>query len=53
MAETLNCYRKLAEKSDALNRSGVERKKYLLATIHRPSNTDEKNCLKNIVDAFL
>ena len=52
MVDTLNYYRELAKKSDILNRLGVERKKYILATIHRPSNTDKKNCLKNIVDVF-
>jgi len=40
------------EKSRILQDLGVEPKKYLLATVHRQSNTDNLNHLKNILEAF-
>ena len=41
------------EKSAILERLGLRGKEYLLATVHRPSNTDNKSNLRNILDAFL
>jgi UDP-N-acetylglucosamine 2-epimerase (non-hydrolysing) len=40
------------EKSRILNDLDLKSKEYLVATIHRPSNTDNKENLKNIVDAL-
>lgn len=38
--------------SDILNRQDLKRGKYLLATIHRSENTDNRQRLKNIMSAF-
>jgi UDP-N-acetylglucosamine 2-epimerase len=35
-----------------LERLGLETKKYLLATLHRPENTDDRGRLGNIINAF-
>ena len=43
---------KIAEKSNILERIGVKTKEYLLATIHRQSNTDILENLKTILEAF-
>ena len=40
------------EKSNIIGKLGLKNKQYLVATIHRASNTDNKKNLKNIVDAF-
>ena len=40
------------EKSTILEDFGLEHRRYLVATIHRPGNTDNKRNLQNIVDAF-
>lgn len=40
------------EKSTILEDFGLEHRRYLVATIHRPGNTDNKKNLQNIVDAF-
>ena len=39
----------LAEKSQILTQISLEPKSYMLATIHRPSNTDDPEALKRIV----
>lgn len=44
--------REKAEKSDILERLNLESKRYLLATIHRASNTDIKDNLTQLVDAL-
>ena len=45
--------REIAEnKSTILNDLSIKSKEYLVATIHRASNTDNEKNLKNIVDAF-
>ncbi|AKG53562.1 UDP-N-acetylglucosamine 2-epimerase [Dehalogenimonas sp. WBC-2] len=41
-----------AESSDILERLHLKSKEYLLATVHRASNTDVKENLANIVEAF-
>lgn len=41
------------EKSRVLERLGLNEKGYLLATVHRPSNTDNEDNLRSIMDAFL
>ncbi|MDR7665079.1 UDP-N-acetylglucosamine 2-epimerase (non-hydrolyzing) [Methanosarcina sp. Z-7115] len=53
MVDSLFCNREIAEnKSTILNDLGLKSKEYLVATIHRASNTDNEENLKNIVDAF-
>lgn len=53
MVDSLLYNREIAEnKSTILNDLGLKSKKYLVATIHRASNTDNERNLKNIVDAF-
>lgn len=53
MADSLLYNKKIAEtKSNILDNLGLKSKGYLLTTIHRASNTDNKENLKNIVDAF-
>lgn len=53
MIDSLLCNREIAEKnSTILNDLGIKSKEYLVTTIHRASNTDDENNLKNIVDAF-
>lgn len=42
----------LAEERDILQKLGVERGNYLLATVHRPSNTDIKDNLATIADTL-
>jgi UDP-GlcNAc3NAcA epimerase len=42
-----------AERSKILGELGVEPKKYLLATIHRSSNTDDPENLKTLINAFI
>ena len=44
---------KLAKKSKILQKLTLKPNQYHVATMHRPSNTDDKNNLKNIVDAFI
>ena len=42
------------EKSpNVFSRLGIKKKDYILSTIHRPSNTDDKDNLRNILEAFL
>jgi len=43
----------IEDKSNIMKRLGLKRKDYILATVHRASNTDNKNNLQNIVDAFI
>jgi UDP-N-acetylglucosamine 2-epimerase (non-hydrolysing) len=40
-------------KSNILKRLNLRPKEYLLATVHRAENTDNKNHLENIVNAFI
>lgn len=53
MIDALLHNRKIAEKkSTILDDLNLKNKQYLVATMHRPSNTDNKENLSNIVDAF-
>jgi len=47
-----DCERIAEEKSQILKRLGLKEKEYFLATIHRASNTDEKNNLAAIAEAL-
>jgi UDP-N-acetylglucosamine 2-epimerase (non-hydrolysing) len=54
MVDSLLHNKEIAEsKSKILNDLDLKSKEYLVATIHRLSNTDNKENLKNIIDAFL
>ncbi|ABE52899.1 non-hydrolyzing UDP-N-acetylglucosamine 2-epimerase [Methanococcoides burtonii] len=53
MADSVIYNKDIAEKqSTILNDLNLESKNYLLATVHRASNTDNPKNLQNIVDAF-
>jgi UDP-GlcNAc3NAcA epimerase len=41
------------ERSTILNDLGLSRKRYLLATVHRPYNTDDPERLRSILEAFI
>ena len=45
--------KELAKRSTILDRLGLEKKGYLLVTLHRPSNTDIKENMESIVDALI
>jgi len=40
------------EKSDVLEKVGLKENQYILSTVHRPSNTDKKENLESIINAF-
>ena len=53
MYDAIKYYLELSqEHSRIIQKLGLENKKYLLATIHRPRNTDNKNRLRVIVQAM-
>lgn len=53
MADALEYNRKIAEKkSSILERLGLVKGSYLAVTIHRPSNTDDKKHLSDIIGAL-
>ena len=53
MFDALLHNKEIAEKkSTILEDLGLKHKQYLVATIHRPSNTDDRESLQSIVDAF-
>lgn len=52
MGDALLQNKEIAERSAILDELSLKSKKYLVATIHRPNNTDKKENLSNIVDAF-
>jgi len=52
MVDILLRDKEIAEKSDVLQALDLKSKQYLVATIHRASNTDSEENLKNIVDAL-
>jgi len=52
MVDALLHNKETAERSEILSKLGLESKKYMVATIHRQSNTDCEQSLTSIVDAF-
>lgn len=50
MIDTLMAHKKSAEKSKILEIVGVKNEKYALATLHRPSNVDDKESLKKLLE---
>lgn len=52
MIDSLVNYLPKAEKSDILKTLGIENDKYVLVTMHRPSNVDDKNQLTKLFELF-
>jgi UDP-N-acetylglucosamine 2-epimerase (non-hydrolysing) len=52
MIDTLYKFMPKFEHSRILEQMGLEPKGYVLVTLHRPSNVDEKNSLENILNVF-
>jgi len=52
MIDSLRLFQKKAEKINALKKYGLEKSNYALVTLHRPSNVDEKDSLKEILEAL-
>lgn len=52
MVDALLFNKQVADKSDILLKLGLESGHYLLTTIHRPSNTDDRGNLENIICAL-
>lgn len=52
MVDVLLSHKKASERSDIVERLGLESKHYLVTTIHRPSNTDDRVNLENILGAL-
>ncbi|MEW6008504.1 MAG: UDP-N-acetylglucosamine 2-epimerase (non-hydrolyzing) [Candidatus Omnitrophota bacterium] len=53
MIDALKYYAKIAiKKSTILDKLNINARKYYLATIHRPANTDNKGNLRDIINAF-
>lgn len=52
MIDTLLKYRKAAEKLNLVDKLGLKPQKYATLTMHRPSNVDDKNTLKEILETL-
>lgn len=52
MIDTLLSNREKAEQSDILEKLAIEKKKYMIITLHRPSNVDCLENLEKIIAAF-
>ena len=52
MIDTLLANREKAEKSDILNKLNLQKGKYAVITLHRPSNVDDMENLSKIISAF-
>ncbi|MEI8143292.1 MAG: UDP-N-acetylglucosamine 2-epimerase (non-hydrolyzing) [Candidatus Berkelbacteria bacterium] len=50
--EVLNCYQGEIDKSDVMDRLGVEKGKYFLVTLHRAENVDVSERLTDFIEAF-
>ena len=53
MIDTLIANTRKAKSSRIMNRLALKESDFALVTLHRPSNVDEKNDLKNIIEIFL
>ncbi|MFQ5845202.1 MAG: non-hydrolyzing UDP-N-acetylglucosamine 2-epimerase [Planctomycetota bacterium] len=51
MIDSLVCHLERAERSDALERHGLEPQGYAVLTLHRPSNVDSEPALRGILGA--
>jgi UDP-N-acetylglucosamine 2-epimerase (non-hydrolysing) len=52
MVDSLLAAKKRIKELDILNEFGLKKKKYALLTLHRPSNVDDKETLKNLLETF-
>ncbi|MFA6550667.1 MAG: UDP-N-acetylglucosamine 2-epimerase (non-hydrolyzing) [Candidatus Gracilibacteria bacterium] len=52
MIDTLLANKEKAENSDILEKLNLEKKKYAVITLHRPSNVDDMDNLSKIISAF-
>ncbi|HMS35006.1 MAG TPA: UDP-N-acetylglucosamine 2-epimerase (non-hydrolyzing) [Ignavibacteria bacterium] len=52
MIDSLKFYLKRSEKSDILKELCISKKNYTLVTLHRPSNVDNKENIKKILNIF-
>ncbi|MDI6780763.1 MAG: UDP-N-acetylglucosamine 2-epimerase (non-hydrolyzing) [bacterium] len=52
MIDTLLKYKRQAEETNVLKNLGLESNDYCLLTLHRPSNVDDRDGLKNILGAL-
>jgi len=52
MIDTLFRFRQKAEQSNVLEEIGVRPKEYVLTTMHRPSNVDDRQALVGLLGAF-
>ena len=52
MIDSLRRFRPLAERSDIRNRLDLRRRGYVLLTVHRPSNVDCENDLKDLLETL-
>ena len=53
MIDTLEKNRSRAERSDILEKAGVEKEQYAVLTLHRPSNVDDPAVLEGILSALI
>ena len=53
MIDTLVAFREKIQESDILRSIGIQEGKYILTTLHRPSNVDHKSNAKLLVDLLL
>ena len=53
MIDSLQFYRPMAEQSAILDDVGVEPAKYSVATLHRPSNVDDPESLRGLLDVLV
>ncbi|MBI5393394.1 UDP-N-acetylglucosamine 2-epimerase (non-hydrolyzing) [Candidatus Woesearchaeota archaeon] len=52
MIDSLVQFKEIALKSTILHDLGLEKGKYIAATLHRPSSVDDKRTFANLLDAF-
>ncbi len=52
MIDTLLKHRRMAESLDVMGKMGLEKGKYAMLTMHRPSNVDDKSILQGILEAL-
>ena len=52
MIDSLVQFKEVAAKSTILQELGLEKEKYIAATLHRPSSVDDKQTFANLLDAF-
>ena len=52
MIDSLHKIKNVADKSRILKKLGIKEKNYVVLTIHRPSNVDDKEKLENILNAL-